>query len=325
MQLQTLTYNDYHLFQQLVAIKQNSLHKTMSSYLKKHYPNVITTKDFIFAKGEIPVALVAHLDTVFAETATDVYYDKEKNVIWSPQGLGADDRAGVFAIIKLIRRGYRPHIILTTDEELGALGAKNFIKSYPKDRIKELDIKYIIQLDRRGTNDCVFYDCENSDFVQYVESFGFIENWGSFSDISIICPAWEVAGVNLSVGYEDEHSLVETFHITPFLATVKKVAKMLEDIDNAPYFKYIPAKTYKYIGNVLNWDEELKCSKCGHFFNEYEMFPVKSLTGTTKFLCPECLILNAEWCETCNEAFELEVGSHEKLCKDCRGKVKCKV
>ena len=48
------------------------------------------------------------------------------------------------------------------------------------------DMKYIIQLDRRGTSDCVFYNCANEAFIEYVEKFGFIENFGSFSDISEI-------------------------------------------------------------------------------------------------------------------------------------------
>ena len=69
--------------------------------------------------------------------------------------------------------------------------------------------KAIFQLDRRGSDECVFYDCDNPDFIKYVESFGFKEAYGSFSDISIIAPAWGVAAANLSVGYYLEHSNAE--------------------------------------------------------------------------------------------------------------------
>ena len=34
----------------------------------------------------------------------------------------------------------------------------------------------MIELDRRGKNDCVFYDCYCPDFIEYVEQFGFEEN-----------------------------------------------------------------------------------------------------------------------------------------------------
>ena len=52
-----------------------------------------------------------------------------------------------------------------------------------------------------------FYYCNNIPFIEYVKPLWVsFENWGSFSDISILCPKWEVAGVNLSIGYENEHS-----------------------------------------------------------------------------------------------------------------------
>ena len=41
----------------------------------------------------------------------------QKNVMISPDGLGADDRAGVFMIMNIVKAGFRPHVIFTTDEE----------------------------------------------------------------------------------------------------------------------------------------------------------------------------------------------------------------
>lgn len=324
--MRTLKSNEYKLFEQLVSLKQPALLKTMSAFLKRHYSNVCATKDYIYATGDIPVAIVAHLDTVFKEPATTVYYDERKNVMWSPDGLGADDRAGVYAIIRIIRAGYKPHIILTTDEEVGGLGAESLVKQC---KTPFADMKYIIQLDRRGTNDCVFYDCENPLFTEYVESFGFIENFGSFSDISEICPAWGVAGVNLSIGYIDEHSVAETLHISPFLATIDKVIKMLQDAENATEFKYIPNPyAYKWLkGWNGGWsgEEWLNCAKCKMTFSDYEMFPVKTLDGKTRFYCPDCVVDLVHWCDVCGEAFEIDPEDPaQHTCKDCRGgKVEC--
>ena len=101
--------------------------------------------------------------------------------------------------------------------EFSALNTKTFSMSSARARLtssifadalvsvlKEAPMKlnYIIQLDRRSSNDCVFYDCDNKEFTKYVESFGFLEGIGSFSDISVICLSWGIAGVNLSVGYD---------------------------------------------------------------------------------------------------------------------------
>ena len=108
---------DYELFKIIVQSSQTKLQKILYKILKRHYKNIINTSDYIIAQGDIPVALVAHMDTVFKAPPTEIYYDRRKNVMWSPTGLGADDRAGVFSILQLIKAGYRPHVIFTTDED----------------------------------------------------------------------------------------------------------------------------------------------------------------------------------------------------------------
>jgi hypothetical protein len=215
----------------------------MTKYLKKHYKNVIVTRKYLVAVGDIPIALVSHMDTVFKVPVRNLYYDKQKNVLWSPQGLGADDRAGVFSIIKIIQSGLRPSIILTTDEEVGGIGAH----SLSRRKCPIPGLKYMIELDRRGTDDCVFYDCYNPEFTEYVETFGFKEQWGSFSDISFLMSAWSICGVNLSIGYRDEHSVSETLHVDDMFSTIEKVKVMLTQ-EEIPQFEYLELYT-----DTWNW------------------------------------------------------------------------
>lgn len=73
-------------------------------------------------------------------------------------------------------------------------------------------LKAIFELDRCGKDDMVFYGCNNPDFENYIEKFGFTFGWGTFSDISVIAPAWKVAAVNLSIGYVGEHMQTEILH-----------------------------------------------------------------------------------------------------------------
>ena len=322
--VQVLNQNDYKLFKTIVGLKQNSLMKTLDSYLRRKYDKgkIIKTDAYIYAEGDIPIALVAHMDTVFKSPPEHIYYDERQGVIWSPEGLGADDRAGVFAILKIVQSGLRPTIIFTTDEEIGGVGAEKLVKDFPT---SPSELKYIIQLDRRGTNDCVFYECVNEEFTKYVESFGFIENFGSFSDISELCPAWGIAGVNLSIGYEDEHSISETFHVKPWLSTVTKVELMLQE-EEIPSFEYIEDTRYvnywKALKNPYAWDypddDEICCSRCYKIFSEYEMIPVKFHHGI-KYYCPDCCVDKVDWCNNCGEAFEAEKG--EKFCPECRKKI----
>lgn len=342
--MQKLSKDDYKLFKTLASLSQEGLRRTMVNYLNKKYDDIISTKEYIYAKGDIPIAVVAHMDTVFAKPPTHIYFDREQGVMWSPEGLGADDRAGVFAIIKILQSKLRPTVIFTTDEEKGCIGAEALIKAYPK---APTELKYIIQLDRRGTVDCVFYDCDNEDFVKYVEDFGFIEEFGSLSDISVLCPAWGMAGVNLSVGYENEHSELETLNTYALYNTIEKVKNMLS-VEEIPYFKYIPSqyswygRYYKYTGAgsgslAVGYDwgfSDFVCAGCKKIMTEYEGIPATTAWGEEVYYCADCCLDNVEWCSSCNDGYVLSEnekkmrskgGSHNAaFCPSCKAKLEIK-
>ena len=329
--MERLNRNEFKLFESLASLTQNSMRRALYNYLKKRYKKVIVAPEYLYAVGEIPIALVAHMDTVFSSPPKDIYYDERKGVCWSPDGLGADDRAGIFAILTILKHGYRPSIIFTTDEEIGAVGASQLVEDI---KTPESELKYIIQLDRRGTNDCVFYDCNNRDFVEYIEKFGFVETFGSFSDISVICPTWGIAGVNLSIGYEDEHSISETLRVGAMLNTIQKVENMLK-VKDIPFFEYIE---YSYANNSWNYyfqrgrkkswydDDDveynyatLKCDKCNKYFHDYEVIPVLSKDGNkTKYYCPDCCTTEVDWCVQCNNAFEIDADNPTTICPACK-------
>ena len=344
--MKTLSIQEQKTLEKLFKLDQPTLLKVMKQYLKKKYDEVIETEDYLIAVGDIPIALVAHLDTVFKSPPENIYYDRVKNVMWSPDGLGADDRAGVYSIVQIVQKvdsKLKPTVIFTTDEELGDLGAQQLVLDYPN-VITEL--KYIIELDRRGTNDCVFYQCANSKFEEYVENFGFVTNFGSFSDISVICPAWGVAGVNLSIGYQNEHSESEILHVGQMYNTIKRVLKMLEVAETAPSFEYIElygSRTLSYYSYpkedefFFDWDPafgiskedwnkymlpQSKCHKCGEYDFEYNLVPVGQSDGSKKYYCVDCL--NKEnshiyWCESCGEPYFDNKNSKINKCYVCRG------
>ena len=293
--------NEFELYKCISNMTQEALRKSLVNVLKKHYTNVITTKEYVMAQGETPIALIAHLDTVFPYGKRKIYYDREAQVIWSPNGLGADDRAGVFAILLIIQHGFRPTVIFTTDEELGCLGADKLVLDYPE---PPWPINYIIQLDRQGANDCVFYNCNNPEFEKYIEEFGFVSDFGSFSDISAICPTWGVAGVNLSVGYINEHTLQETLHVKFWKRTIKQVEKMLKK-EKIPTFDYIPR--YPNEHKFFNY---LTCSGCGEMIDPYLTIPVDD-----EVFCPTCSVDKIDWCKKCGAPYVLEK-KEKHVCKE---------
>lgn len=319
--MKTLSQQDRNAFELLIKSKQDRTQKIVSRFLKKYYSKVIETKDYIIAEGSIPIALVAHMDTVFEDDIgpKELYYDEQKNVMFCPTGAGFDDKAGIFGIIQIVRSGLRPHVIFTTDEECGAFGAEALSKlSCPFE-----DLRYIIQLDRHGSNDCVFYNCDNVPFEDYVQDFGFTWNYGSFSDISVLCPAWGIAGVNVSIGYYDEHTRQEILRVSQFLDTISKVKKMLMEKD-IPSFKYILSQN-EYVKFFDRWyknakDDIIKCNGCKKYFMEEEIFPTIAIDKSTKFFCPDCMADKVAWCEKCGEAYEKLTQDAPKsgLCPNCQ-------
>lgn len=324
--MKKLANNDYRLLTNIFSLDQDSLKRVLSKYLKKKYQKVYSDEAYLYAEGNIPIALVAHMDTVFDKPPKEVYYDDKKGVMWSPYGLGADDRAGIFAILKiLLTTDLRPSIIFTTDEEMGGIGAKKLVNDFSKPAVPT---NFLIELDRRGIDDCVFYEGNNSNFVNFIEGFGFSEAWGSFSDISIISPVWRILGVNLSIGYENEHSKTETLHIPHMLNTIKKVKEILSlPVEKIPSFKYKENKNsyFKYLldtpgDEYLLYDYIETCDNCGALTYDYEMIPVKTIrsAGDIEFFCPECAEKKIDWCINCGNPYLIEdEGATEALCPYC--------
>ena len=101
-------------------MNQRQLLVLMTKYLRKYKYKVTATKQYILAEGELPVCLVAHLDTV-GELLNNkqgiVIYDDKQDILHVLGGHTLDDRLGVWLIIQMIEMGKKPSIIFTTCEE----------------------------------------------------------------------------------------------------------------------------------------------------------------------------------------------------------------
>ncbi len=227
------------------------LEQTLPKRLRKEgYTNLQKGEKFLYAPGEVPVLLTAHVDTVHRTSPpARVLYDKKQKMLWSPDGIGGDDRAGISIIVKLLEKGYRPHVLFCDEEETGCQGAGEAVS-----QMESPKVNFIVGLDRKGDNDACFYSCGNKDFHKFIlEKYGFDEAHGSATDISVLCPAWDIAGVNLSVGYYNAHRDAEYVDLDIVSFTVMRVAWMLSEviIDGCPEFDYQPpVTTYKRYGSA---------------------------------------------------------------------------
>ena len=189
------------------------------------------------------VLLLAHADTVFT-----IYPDSEKQheffidegdiyrSLEDDAGIGADDRAGCAILWLLKDLGHS--LLITNNEEIGSIGAKN-IRYYHKELFEELNNhQYMIEFDRRNSHDYKVYDIPvTEDFKLFIEaSTGYTEaDKKSSTDIRILCD--KICGVNLSVGYYDEHSEWETLDLNEWKNTLDIARKMLEPEQNKFFLK----------------------------------------------------------------------------------------
>lgn len=198
---------------------------------------------WVYAKGEIPILLTAHMDTVHKVQMYEYmeYTDAKGNhILTSQDGIGGDDRCGIYMILEIIKKGFRPSILFCEDEEIGGVGSNKFIKTEEAKQLEKLN--YMIELDRSNSDDAVFYDCDNKDFTKYITDFtGYKKAYGSFSDISTLAPFAGIAAVNLSCGYYNAHTTSEKVSMEEMFHTIDIVSGLLEDeTGRKVQFEYIP-------------------------------------------------------------------------------------
>ena len=135
-------------------------------------------------------------------------------------GLGADDRAGCAMLWLLKDLGHS--LLVTNGEEHDQKGV-SWLKSHNKQICDEInhDHQFVIEFDRRNGTDFKCYDVGTDEFRSYVaEKTGYTEpDRGSWTDIRILCQ--EIAGVNLSIGYQNEHHENEYLKISEWQHTLK--------------------------------------------------------------------------------------------------------
>jgi len=194
---------------------------------------------FVYVPGQRRdrVVLVAHADTVWdgdmRDRAAGHSYQEKDGVISSTTfgvGLGADDRAG--CAILWILRDLGHSLLVTSGEETGTQGAR-WLMSINSDISSELNggHQFMVEFDRRNARDFKCYGVGTDEFRQYLrEVTGYSEpDRSSSTDITVLCRS--ICGVNLSVGYRDEHSAYETLVLKDWHHTLDMARNWLSTND----------------------------------------------------------------------------------------------
>lgn len=256
-----MSENDYALLERLIKASDKECFDIIVEQLS--WLNLNISKDvvetlYIYASGH-NVIFQAHVDTVRSEKEP-VQLSRNGNIVTNKTGvLGADDRAGVFAAIKIAHRcrelGIKvPGLLFTAGEESGGYGMLQFIDDLGSDvKLKDEVLRYriMIALDRKGCNDWVSYTSLPDEVAKYVESFGFIRSSGAFSDSLFFTEETRTPHVNVSVGYYNQHTSHEMLHLDELAMTIERCILMAS---HPPPRKYkVSAKKYHDYYDV-DWD-----------------------------------------------------------------------
>lgn len=236
-------------FEKICRMSQKALKNHVKQKLQSTHGEVVSGDGYVFAQGKFPVLLMAHLDTVHKKLPNIIEYDETQDIISSPNGIGGDDRSGVYMIFKILKR-FNCSVLFCEDEEIGCVGAGKFIKT---ELAKELDFNYIIEFDRANANDAVFYQCANDEFEKFITKEFYKTAFGSFSDICEVAPFIGCAAVNLSCGYYRAHTTSEYVVISEMERSIQEACKILERTTENDKFNYVES----YCSAAADWIDDM--------------------------------------------------------------------
>lgn len=222
-------------FIKMCRFSQEELKEYVADKLSHTHKDIIKADGYVLAKGSFPVLLVAHLDTVHQNLPSDVLVYESLGVITSPQGIGGDDRCGVYMIFEVLKN-FNCSVLFCEDEEQHGIGAGKFVCS---EDASGLSFNYIIEFDRKGSTDAVFYKCENQAFIDFVTADYYVKSTGTFTDICVLSPHFNRAGVNISSGYYKAHRTDEYVVWRDMQRNIKEACGLLTRTEQKDIFSFM--------------------------------------------------------------------------------------
>ena len=259
----------------------------------KNCPYAVAGRHYVlWHRGEGLPCLVAHIDHVYEEERgwdkRPILYNEE--YLWSPLGIAGDDRAGVYAV-RLLFEELEVNALFTDLEEKGGIGA------WEACECRQLaNTPYFIEIDRRNEKEAVFYNEEEilvPEFVEVVSKY-FTVAKGSFSDISILGSHFNVASVNLSAGFYNEHQRsAEYIYIPALQYTIETVPKLISELGDKRY--ELPEFSFWHYSHYWSWGKgkssrsRIKSSKKSSYLWWYEPEEEKEeIKDTCPVECWDC-------------------------------------
>jgi len=198
----------------LLTMPELELYNHIKSVVKpSHYSDGLYL--YVHKDDNLP-CLVAHIDTVHKQKPSKKDIVQTGDVLSNSKGgLGADDRAGIYALLQLRDLPY--NLLFTNYEETGGIGVKQAIHDL-SDLLSTNTC--FVEIDRKGTKHYVDYVGAEQEFLNLFETRGLAPEFGSYSDIYDLSSELSIASVNLACGYYDQHTPIESLNLKELQAVI---------------------------------------------------------------------------------------------------------
>lgn len=206
----------------------------------------------------------AHLDQVQAPYSRDYKVIETRDMFmgYSPkkhelQGLGADDKNGIFLCLEALRVYDTMKVAFFKEEETGCRGSSNAEMSFFDNS------KWVIQADRRGSSDMITSigcnDLCSEKFIEDInpERWGYKEESGMMTDVEALKNrGLAVSAINLSCGYYNAHTPEESCCKRDLIKCWNLCKHIIEDLtDIYPHIPTYQSSGYDYY-SFQDWDLE---------------------------------------------------------------------
>ena len=258
---------------QIYSVSETAGEKQIADWLQariKELGVTVTRIDntlYHFSKGN-KVMLSAHLDQVPTNGQAKYLYQEKDSTIkaynehWQRTSLGADDKNGVWIILKMLEAGHKFDFIISESEETGGYG---IAKVEPL--LDTSTAEYCLVLDRKGNTDILnkggtttYCDALATNLKNFWQS-GFSVVTGGISDTQTICKHKE--SINMSVAYDNPHTANETTNFK----RLQEIAKCIERVVSGEFIHYA-AKPDDY-RDTLSYTRYSKYSKNKYSWEDY--------------------------------------------------------
>ena len=200
---------------------EKKLRKFLKDWIRRNVPDAHYEVDNIgnlyVVKGESDTypCIVAHMDQVQKEHSHDFQVVETKDVLFGfslknveLQGLGADDKNGIWIALKCLKKYPIMKCAFFVGEEIGCIGSSKCDMTF------FTNCRYVLQCDRRGGNDLIpnvggWTELCSKEFLDAIgyDAFGFKTTTGMMTDVEALKNrGLAVSSLNISVAYYRPHT-----------------------------------------------------------------------------------------------------------------------